>query len=286
MGFCLALAAISSAQQPDVKIKFDATLSYRAEHHGPSEFRAYSTLGRYSTVGLTLILEPGLRVFVTEKLGRISGDPDADLFDQYYIEDEGNWRVGKQILPFGEGLLVHESVPAIRADSGLILEGVPVAMAFCDAGPGRQRGVVARLGSTIGISLFEGRHFGISGSSLTLLHEPERAMGVDRGYKQALEIGLSRRLGLLQSSAELISFTQGETSADEDMNVGDLQLSLEPKRAGFSAFLGYSLSSLDNERVVRLGGSVKLSRNIALESMVREKNSHFWDYTLQTRLKF
>src|SRR5688572_31745900 len=105
----------------------DVNPHFRINADGDSNFRWYDPLGKHSTVGLSMILEPGFRVVVTEKLQRMP--TDNDQLDEYYIEDEGNWRVGKQYLPFGRQTLLHESVQGGRVDTNLIIEGLPISFA-------------------------------------------------------------------------------------------------------------------------------------------------------------
>src|SRR5207253_1549758 len=120
---------------------------------------------------------------ISQKFAKIPNDPDRDLLDQYYLEDEGIWRIGKQYLPFGSGRFLHESVLAVRGDTQLVLEGLPIVAAAVDNGKGRQRGFVGRIGSRLGLSFALGSHFGINATSFTLVRRPEDSPGVGHGYK-------------------------------------------------------------------------------------------------------
>ena len=115
LALAAAMAGASAlAQIPDVTIKVDAGLTYRSVRNGETTLRWYDGFGKHSTVGLLFWLEPGWRVYVSERLQRIEGDGDNEQLDEYYVEDPGIWRLGKQYLPFGRGLLLRESARAAR----------------------------------------------------------------------------------------------------------------------------------------------------------------------------
>lgn len=170
-GAVLLLGALTEpayAQIPDVRFQLNAIGSFAATDPGSSNFRFYSVFGRPSVASLRFTLETGFTGFISQKLERIPRDGDPDQLDQAYLEDAGIWRVGKQVLPFGTTEILRETAIGARADTSLIFEGLPVAAVICDAGPGRQRGFVGRIGTrSYGFSLAVGHHFGIDGTSLS-----------------------------------------------------------------------------------------------------------------------
>ena len=205
----LALTSLCVAQVPDVQIKLDLSLAYRIDSLGQGRVRWYDYAGRYSTVGLRFTLEPGFKAVVTERLGKIPGNSDAEQLDEYFIEDPGLWRLGKQYIPFGRGL-VRESVIAARGETNLFLEGIPVVAALCDGGTGRPRGVSGRIGGRVGLSVLVGEYFGASSTSFSPFHVPETSPGSRRGYGFAIGCDGSKRLGSWTIAGEAVALRRGK----------------------------------------------------------------------------
>ncbi len=289
--FVLAVALLVGAgrlahgQVPDVRIKLDATVSYSSVAHGVNSFRLYNPLGRLSTAGLVFFLEPGLRAYISEKLDRPSADADKSLLDEYYIEDEGIWRLGKQYLPFGSGQILRESVQAARGDTNLIVEGLPVSVAYCDSGRGLQRGIVGRIGSWLGASFAIGRHFGINSTALDLVRRPEDAPGEGRGYGQAFGADITRHSGIFTTRGEFVMLREGATNLDPDMRIYDVSLTSDPSRYQ-SVTAGWTLRAPDRAEFLRVMGSFFVYTGVRVEPMVRYRDGKFYDLTLSVRLKF
>ncbi|RYG23704.1 hypothetical protein EON82_13200 [bacterium] len=274
---------LSSAQVPDVRARADLSLSldYRNQSDR-ANLRLYNPLGRPSTVTLTLLLEPGFTVLVSERLQRLPGDAENDIFDEVYIEDPGIWRVGKQYLPFGAGRLLRESVPAARIDSNLIAERVPVTLALFNAGDGRQNGFVVRVGRSVGASVANGEHLGISGTSLGVIRRPSDAPGKGSGWKRAFGMDASRRFGKLGLSAEIGFFTGGPL---RDLAVSDLEATYFSDNYR-TVGLGFSHASgpFDGD-TLRFFGRVRAARNVDLEPLVRWKDNAFYDASVTLRVR-
>jgi hypothetical protein len=278
-----ALAGTSTlAQTPDVVVRMDINPHYRITGDGVSTFRWYDSLGQHSTVGLSMILEPGFRLFVTEKLQRMP--TDNDQLDEYYIEDEGNWRVGKQYLPFGRGTLLHESTVAARVDTTLLIEGLPISLAAVDAGPRRQKGIVGRIGTRIGVSFAIGRHFGIDGTSLGLVRDPEEAPGEGRGYKNVVGLDVFKRIGVWRLQSEWLAFWGGETAADPDFEVSDVSFSYSNGLAS-TITLGWSRNWRSNADIFRAQAKILMIRGFWLEPLLRFRGSTFRDFGVSVRAK-
>jgi len=283
----IALAAatvVAGAQAPDVRVRVDATGSYRFTGEGPSLLRYYSVFGRYSTVGLIFYLEPGFRAYVSQKLERISRDADIDPIDEAYVEDEGIWRVGKQYLPFGSGNLLRETGLGVRGDTNLIFEELPMSIAFFDTGEGRQQGVVGRLGTRFGLSFAFGRHFGQNATALTYIRRPEETLGRGRGWKRALGFDFSRRTGNVTISGEALILRDGETLADEDLTVFDIGIRYQPS---FQQWLeaGYTRDATRGIGYLRLRGSASLENNLSIEPFLRFRGSRLYDLGVELRVR-
>ena len=280
---CLLFPVSSLAQVPDVRAHADLSLSldYRNETDR-SNLRLYNPLGRPSTVTLNLTLETGYNVLVSERLQRLPGDADGDIFDETYIEDPGIWRVGKQYLPFGAGRLLHESVPAARIDSNLIAERAPVSFALFNAGQQRQNGFVLRVGRSVGGSVAIGEHLGISGTSLGVARRPEEAAGRGGGWKRAFGMDASRRFGKVGLSAEIAFLTGGP---QRDLAVSDLEATFLPDNY-HSAGVGYTHASGPySGDTLRFFGRIHAARNIDLEPLVRFKDNGFRDASVTLRVR-
>ena len=96
----LLLSNAAQAQQPDVQVKVDLLPTGFTGLDRPNSFRWYDDLAHYSTVGLSVTFEQGFHAYVSERLERLPNNADSEQLDEYYFEDPGIWRLGKQYLPF------------------------------------------------------------------------------------------------------------------------------------------------------------------------------------------
>lgn len=278
-----SLATASIAQVPDVQIKLDARINYRSFNDNTSDVRWYDTLGRQSLVGLQLQLEPGLRMYVSERLEKIPHDGDPDVVDEYYIEDVGSWRVGKQVLPFGAGIL-RESAVGARSDTSLFLRALPVKLALFDSGIGRQRGASGRLGKSIGLSFAVGDHLGISATSLTLIRRPSDTPGKGFGYHRALGLDLAGSAKPFKVGLEFVALRDG-SALDPDQDILDATASLVPNKYQSYTF-GLTRDFLQPATFMRLQGNVFLYNNVYLEPLIRYRDGKLYDFAVSLRLKF
>jgi len=281
----LGLSTAVLAQSPDVIIKTDLRLVYASERGGANSVRWYDIMGRYSTVSLSFTLEPGFKALVSERLQALEHTGDSELLDEYYIEDPGNWRLGKQYLPFGRGVLLREAGRAARGETSLFLEGLPVVLALCDSGPGQPRGAVGRIGGRIGISAAVGEHFATSASALTPIRRPEDAPGKGEGYRLIVGADFSKRLGSVMVQGEFASLRQGEGSRSPETDVSDLSFSIKPRPLTFVT-VAWSRNWGSHTDFFRLEGSLPVYRGIALEPIVRMRGSSFWLGSVALRMKF
>jgi hypothetical protein len=279
-----AMAAIAPAQIPDVKVRLDAVLSYVTERDGDAKIRYYSLFGRHGTAALIFQLEPGFTGFLSQKLERIPNDPDRDSVDEAYIEDEGIWRVGKQYLPFGSGNILRESVVAARADTTLVIEELPIRMAFCDAGTERQRGVVARLGSNLGASVAFGEHFGINGTAMSQIRRPEESPGRGRGWRRAFGFDVNQQYGKVNVKGEAVLLRDGHTPLDEDLAIFDVTANWIPN--GFSEItLGYTREAGRGNDFFRAIVDLEATENVTLRPFARMRSGRLWDLGIEVRVR-
>jgi hypothetical protein len=283
VGFLASAAAF--AQIPTIQLHLDLTGSLRIQQTSTSLFQFYDVMGRPSTVSLSFYTNQGFRVYAAEKLQPLPGDNSSDPFDEYYVEDEGIWRVGKQYLPFGSGHILHESALAVRGDTSLILENVPISIALCNAGNGYESGVTGRIGSTIGASVAWGRHFGIAATSLNDIRKPEDAPGQGRGWKQAFGLDATRRLQNWTVRAEAISLQGAEIPADFNRYVFELSGTLSPLKREATT-IAMTRQTPDHRNFYRVQGSYEIVKHVTFEPMIRFRDGTLFDLTAQIRIKF
>jgi hypothetical protein len=281
----LALApALAFAQTPDVFVRLDTYLTYRSVKGGDTTLRGYDWLGRHSVVGLELALEPGFRGWVSQRLQRIPNDADPEQLDEYFIEDPGLWRLGKQYLPFGQMRMIRENGRAARGDTNLLFENLPISAAILDNGQGRSRGVIGRIGSRVGLSFAVGKNFAAQGTSLNLVRSPEDAGGVGRGYGVLVGLDGSRRFGKYEVSMEAVALRNGATPLDIEREVSDLALSYRPSRDS-AVTLGWSRDWNQRMDFFRAQARFTLLPDVHLEPFVRFRQGNLYDLGVSFRVK-
>lgn len=227
IGLTILIGSNSMAQTPSVAIGLDLNPRISFDQDGRSFFRWHDASGNFSRVRFAANFDNGLSVKVFQKLEKIDGDADSSTIDEAYVERPGDWRIGKQMLPFGSGRLMRDSCVAAKIDLELVFANLPISLALTDAGSGRQRGLVARFGDNVGISAALGRRFGINAASFTQLRSPDSPPGKDRGYGLLFGVDVTQQSGGWTASAEWIQMRNGETAADPDEDVLDALVSYQ-----------------------------------------------------------
>jgi hypothetical protein len=278
-------AGASFGQFPDVKIKGDFSLGLTSSKDFSLGAKSYTPLGRYSTFSLLTTLPIGLKVFLSERSEAITNDVDQESFDEYYIEDAGLWRAGKQVIPFGGGGFFRQSVLAARVDSKLLLEGLPISVAFVDGGKGRQYGLAGRIGGRgLGISFCVGRHWGINSTALALSQSIQTPEGAGNGWRQAFGMDLTRRTGKTNYRTEFLLLRDGEGSSTE-RDIGDFQIGYDLGHR-HSATFGVTKVFDDPNFLFRFGGVYNAAKGIQVEGLYRTKNGDFRDFSVFLRFRF
>jgi len=278
-----SLAVCSFAQTPDVQVKADLGPTYRNQVIGGSDTHWYDPFGHHSTISLQFGLEPGFRAYVSQKIERIRNDGDRSPIDESYVEDQGVWRAGKQYLPFGQQRIFRESVVAVRSDTELFLHDLPMSVAACDGGGGRERGVVGRIGRSLGASFAFGEHFGIAGTTLTQVRLPTESPGIHGGYKRVIGVDARRDVGVIHLAGEFVAFRGGELDA-RDIDVLDITATLQPTSTR-SITLGYTSATHPRLGSLRLQGSFLMTTNIWMEPWVRTRNGRIFDTGVSLRVR-
>jgi len=280
-----AITALTAAQVPDVKIKVELRPTYRSVRGEDSSLRWYDWTGKHSVAEIELSLEPGYRVYLAERFQKIPGDVDNEQLDQYYIEDPGLWRVGKQVIPFGLNRVLNEKAVGARGDTSFLLGTQEISGAFYDNGDGRLSGASLKIGDRLGASVQIGRNIAAQGSALTLLRKPEDAPGRGRGYRAAIGAHARRSWGKYSLESEAVFLRNGHSPLDQDADISDLMVTMRADSRR-SISLGWTRDWRDSENFLRATGRFVLHRNVALEPMIRLRNGRIYDAAVTTVVKF
>lgn len=279
----VALFGAAQAQLADVRFRGD--LSFGLIQGDGLRSRAYTPLGRFSTLGIQALLPVGVKVNVFQRVSNLVNDVDDDGFDEYSIEDPGSWKVGKQYLPFGGGLLMRETVLAARVDSALIFEGLPLAIAIVDQGIRKQYGVSARLGSKgLGVSAAVGRHFGINGTALAVINRA--SVGEGSGWQRMFGADWNRRFGRFNARIEGV-ILRGAQGISEEQEFVDVQVGYDlGVGRRHSVSLGVTREVGSDHTFYRLVGVYTAQKGVQLESTLRQTSNSFVDFSVFLRIKF
>jgi hypothetical protein len=279
------VTGMAFSQAPDIRIRGDISLGFVSMSQSPLSFRTITPLGRFSTVSFAGTTPYGLKFSFSQRLANFDGDPDKEAFDEYYIEDPGSWRIGKQYVPFGGGTLFRESLLAVRGDTALLFEGVPVAFALVDSGENRQRGLVTRFGGRgFGVSAAVGQNFATNFSSLSPIRRYGEQIGDGTGWGQVFGVDWSRRFGKFSAKAETIWLRRPDLGQPElDIYDGQVSFDLGHKH---SIFVGSTFERNQEVNWFRMGGVYNTARGVTVEATYRNRNGQFMDAAVFVRFKF
>lgn len=271
---------VALGQAPDVRIKGDVSFSY-INNDGAS-LRTISPLFRYSTISLSTLSPLGFNILLSQRFSFLQDDADNEFFDEYYVEDSGSWRIGKQYLPFGGGQILRETALAARVDSNLIFEGLPLSLALVDAGKERQAGLIGRLGGRgYGFSAALGDHWGINGSALALFQTLGPGLGRGNGFQQAFGFDWNQRSGRLTTRYESVALRQSNVDGD-DLNLTDLSFTYD--LGGRNSVL-FGISD-GRERWTRFGGTYNAKHGVTVEALTRALNGRIVESSVTLRVRF
>lgn len=281
----MGMATCQLATAQDIRIRGDFTFGLTSSSAFSIGGKSYTPLGRYSSVSLSGYLPIGLRVGLTQRVQVLPNDVDRDPFDEYYVEDEGAWRVGKQILPFGAGALLRQSIVAAKLESSLLLNGLPIAIAFADGGSTGQEGIIGRLGGRgFGLSFALGRHWGITSPSLALVQDIGTPEGKGNGWKQAFGVDIYRRSGKYTYRTEGVVLRSPEGTSVE-REIADFLASYDLGHR-HSVFFGATRDLSQPEAFWRYGGIYNAAKGVQVELLHRTKGGSFRDFSVSLRVRF
>lgn len=284
--FAGLLTTAAFAQTPEVAVFVDLrpTIMFSDDR---SRFKLYDFEGRHSMVGLNVWLENGLRLYAAQRIQRISGSSDQDIFDSFFLEDPGHWRIGKQLLPFGQQSLVKESALAARYNAELLFGGVPLQIAIADNGPGETQGTVARLGPAMwGISYATGSNFTSQGTSLTQLRSPHDAPGRHRGYAEMYGADLTLSFAGFTVGGEALLLRGGETVMDEDFDITDIWVRWSIPVTRYLVEAGWTHEWQNDHDSLRASITIPMDQRAELIPYVRVVGGSLQHVGLTTRFRF
>lgn len=272
------------AQSPDISLGVDLGPTLLSERGGNTRFRWYDGMGRPSLVTLRLDLETGWRLVVSERLQGVRGESDSSLLHEAYLEDPGTWRVGKQLMPFGRDLL-KENVMAARINTRLVVDQLPISIAVADAGKRRQRGVTARIGSRLGVSLALGNHWTLASGSLSPVRLPEQSPGAGRGFQQVYGIDYIDIRGPWQLIGEAIWLREPESTLDREEWVSDLRTVYRDPERRFRVTFGWARSWRIREDHYRIEGEWAVAPQVSLVPILKFVRGSWQGLSLTTRIR-
>lgn len=281
----LVLPVIAAAQNPNVLITLDARLQWRAAKGEDGRVRAFDLLGRHSVVALLFSLEPGFDVTISERFQKIPGDADHEQLDEYFIEDKGYWRFGKQYVPFGRNTVVRESLYAGRLNVRIGSGAIPATLCYVQGERNRPNGFVFRIGERFGASVALGERFAQNATALTVIRRPEDSLGSGHGYGRMFGVDFSLRLSpSVQMEVDHVSMRQGERIEDVSMDVTDVAL-VWRDAPNVRAELALTREWIGRTTMVRIGGEYPVHDGISIEPHFRLRNGKFYDLALTVRIK-
>ncbi len=278
-------ACSASAQTPDLALKLDLNLAYTQSSGGKTRFRWYDPMGRHSTVGVGMNLEPGYYILVTERLGRIDSDADREQIDEAYLEDPGVWRMGRQYLPFGSRNMIREAALAARLDTALFTKAIPVKAAIFDNGAKSLRGAMLRLGGNVGLTLAHGEHIGAASTSLGQIRDPQDAPGKGAGYRIAAGMDVTKQVGPSLLLLEVVALRRPQRAGDRSEDFSDLGLRLNSQDGEVKTTIAWTRAWRTRDDFYRVESEYKITKNLALKGFLRFQRGTWRDIAIGLRVR-
>ncbi|MBS1706054.1 MAG: hypothetical protein JST40_09280 [Armatimonadetes bacterium] len=284
----LAVVAASHAvaQTPDFALRIDMRLHQTSTTGGNTRLRWYDPMGRHSTVGFGLNLEPGYYVLVTERLQRVRGDIDQESIDEAYVENPGQWRLGRQYLPFGGRGIVREAALAARLDAGFRKAGLPIVLTGFDNGADKLRGVLVRIGGRTGISAAVGSHMAAASTSMGAFRSPEDSPGPKRGYRLVGAIDTTVPWGPVFIRGEYVALRRpNQETFDKALDLTDISLTYQTDEGSVTTSFAWARNWTEKSDFYRIENELKLTKNLSLRSFVRFNRGQWRDFSAGIRVR-
>lgn len=281
----LVFANIASAQVPDIVIAVDLRPTILFGDGRTSQLRWFDANAFPSTVGFKGRMADGKRFAVTQRLARHIGDGDPDQVDEFYLESPGDWKIGKQVLPFGQHSLYRETAPALRLHTNLVFEDAPLDFAITDAGTGRPRGIVGRIGRNTGLNFAIGENFGVQDTAFAILRQDISGVGKNRGYQNIYGLDTIVFKYPMTIEAEFIVAQHGHTVLDEDLRISDIRASYQLKNGKDRVSAAWAREWINNIDSFRLEGEFVIVNQVLLMPHFRFGSRGLWQFGTTIRLR-
>lgn len=256
--FSLALAGLAAAQTPDVSIVTDIRFTLE-QGDDDSRFRFYDAFARHSTVSLGMNLETGYRAKITQRFARIDRDTMGNILEEATISAPGLWRIGYFEAKFGSGFLIRDQGFGAELSTVLAFDAVPAKVAVLDNGKRRVKGVVARIGDRIGLSVASGDHFAASATSLTNFRRPQFSPGVGKGYKAVYGADARFTTGRFLFAGEALYLRQANVAGQPNQRIVDLSVRWRGKNDRQYVTLGVSRELREERDALRMDAEYLLN---------------------------
>jgi hypothetical protein len=277
------LAALSPAQTPTVTPFIDLRVGFAAISDSDAALRPYGPDGRFSRVGLQIAFERGVRGLVTQRFGSPPAGSDQDAIEEAYLEQPGEWRIGKLFMPFGRGLSLRETGIGAEYRTQLLIDDLPIRIAYSGQRARRTEGISARIGRVWGASIAWGSHWGTQAGSLTAIRDPWLAPEGGRGHRLAIGLDGGFALGPVEASFEGLALRDGGA-----LDPNEEVLILQGAWTGPS--LPLTLSLAQEVRAGRtwtaLGARTALGSAVWMEPSLRFGPDGFRDFWIVARAAF
>ena len=234
VGVVLATSAL--AQNADIApfLEIRPTVIATSER---TSFEWFDQRYQSSLVGLRGVLPNGTRVRFAQRLARLPGEVDRELIDEAFIERRGDWRIGRQRMPFGQRRVVNESLWGGRYDTRLAF-GVNASVYAFDEGRGRATGAGIRIGEEVGISLMAGTNLGMQPTSQPFIERDPSEVQLGAGHDLLLGGDVSFRYGGMQGTAEHVLFLN-PSFGQRSYALTDVSLRAGPPVANWGITMGF-----------------------------------------------
>ena len=278
------LSASAIAQAPPVTISADLYTTLRFDQGKQARFHLYDDTAQFSRVRLGIGLENGWFIRVFQKLGTVPNDVDQSTLEEAFIESPGNWAAGKIYTPFGSGRILRENGYGARADTELIFLNFPLQVSAIENGKGRPRGGFVRIGSSAGISVAIGEHFGTSATSLTQIRLPEASPGEGRGYRVVYGADGKLQFGGWTFGGELLFLREGHTILDLEEDIVDGFMTYQFP-TGPLVLAELCLTLREGGANFKLSSEIPFSKNLFVVPILRKYNKTGWSYAITFKVR-
>ena len=173
----------------------------------------------------------------------------------------------------------------MRYDTELVFDDVPIIAAAADYGKGKPRGLYARIGRSIGVSVASGNHIAAQGTSLLPYQLPEDAAGLNRGYRFA--IGFDTIYDWAGGTLEIegVLLRDSESPLDKNRELSDVRFRIAVPETNNIFTLAWAKSWDTGTDTYRVFGEIPVTTKMTWEPYIRFEDLQWSDFGLTLRLR-